>query len=543
LIENYTQLDGVAIAEHISNGDLRAADVMETAIELAAALDERLNFIAVECFDIGRQAAARTLPPGRLAGVPYLLKDAFTSWAGTVTTSGCNLFQNYVSPGDAETERRAREAGLLLFAKSTVPEWGWALSTETLLHGDTFNPWDPTRTPGGSSGGSAAAVAAGVVPLASASDGGGSIRVPAAYCGLVGLKPSRGRISLGPQPIDGSGGLAQPGCVSRTVRDQAAFLDIMHGRLPGERDAHAPLQMSFEAALTMPLRRLRIGYTTTSPSHVRTYAAGAQGVMQMVELCARLGHRLEPMSFEGFDLITAYAHARTIYACGHRDVYHAGRALKGSEPCGDDFMRFMFESARSAEAFMAHHYVAAIEGVRLAARQIENLCNSFDLVLTPMTVGPPPKIGHNHMNRTELEDYHATLRDYGMAFSIPFNISGQPACSIPIAVDELGLPVGVQVVGRWGDEATVLALASEIEAASPWRDRHPSLWAGHESKQPGFSQRSAHNLLERRPSREHLTAALSPNSARHKTAHPPAVITRDPECGLRLSPPASASAH
>jgi amidase len=480
LIKDYTQLDGVALAERIRNGDLCAVEVMETAIELAETLDERLNFIAVKCFDIGRDAAARALPTGRLAGVPYLLKDVFTSWAGTVTTSGCKLFQNYVSSVDGETERRAREAGLLLFAKSTVPEWGWALSTETLLHGDTLNPWDTSRTPGGSSGGAAAAVAAGVVPLASASDGGGSIRVPAAYCGLVGLKPSRGRISLGPEPIEASGGMAQPGCVSRTVRDQAAFLDIMHGRLPGERDVHAPLKMTFEAALRMPLRRLRIGYTTTSPSHVQTYEAGVKGVMETVELCAGLGHRLEPISFESFDFVTAYSHARTIYSCGHRDVYHMARALKGSEPCGDDFMRFMFESARAAEAFMAHQYVAAIEGVRLAARQIECVCNPFDLVLTPMTVGPPPKIGHNHMHRTELEEYHATLRDYGMAFSIPFNISGQPACSIPISVDELGLPVGVQVVGQWGDEATVLALAAELEAASPWRDRHPSLWAGLE---------------------------------------------------------------
>jgi amidase len=272
--------------------------------------------------------------------------------------------------------------------------------------------------------------------------------------------------------------MAQPGCVSRTVRDQAAFLDIMHGRLAGERDAHAPLDMTYEAALKAPLRRLRIGYTTTSPSPVETYQAGVDGVMKAVRLCTELGHRVEPMSLAGFDYRAAYAHARTVYAQGHRDVYHMARALKGSEPCGDDFMRFMFESARSAEAFTAHQYVGAIEGIRLAARQLECACNPYDLVLTPMTVGPPPKIGHNHMQHTELEDYHATLRDYGMAFSLPFNVSGQPACSIPIAVDDLGLPVGLQIVGKWGDEATVLALAAEFEEAAPWRDRRPSLWAG-----------------------------------------------------------------
>jgi amidase len=477
-IHDYTSLDGVALAERVKNGELRAAEVMETAIGLAETLDQNLNFMAVECFDIGRAAAALALPAGRLAGVPYLLKDAFTSWAGTVTTSGCNLFKNYVSPTDGATERRARDAGLLLFAKSTVPEWGWALSTETLLHGDTRNPWDTSRTPGGSSGGSAAAVAAGVVPLASASDGGGSIRIPAAYSGLVGLKPSRGRISLGPVPIDGSGGMAQPGCVSRTVRDQAAFLDIMHGRLLGERDAHAPIKETFEAALMTPLKRLRIGYTTLSPSHVETYDAGVKGVMKAAKLCEGLGHRVAPMSFADFDYVTAYSHARTVYAQGHRDVYHLARSLKGSEPCGDDFMRFMFESARSAEAFTAHQYVAAIEGIRLAARQLESACDPFDLVLTPMTVGPAPKIGHNHMHRTELEEYHATLRDYGMPFSVPFNMSGQPACSIPISLDELGLPVGLQIVGKWGDDAKVLALAAQLEVAAPWRDMRPSVWAG-----------------------------------------------------------------
>jgi amidase len=477
IVEEYAKHDGVGLAILMKSDEIGAMEVMEAAIELSHRLDAELNFLAVDCADIGREYARGPLPSSPLAGVPYLLKDAFTSWAGTVTTSGCKLFAGVISQTDSETVRRAKAAGLWLFGKSTTPEWGWALSTETLLHGDTRNPWDITRTPGGSSGGAAAAVASGAVPLANSSDGGGSTRIPAAYCGLVGLKASRGRISAGPDVIDMTAGMAQEGCVSRTVRDQAAYLDIMHGQLMGERDRMPRLERSFSAALRSPRRPLHIGVTTRSLSHVQTYSAGVAGVEKAVKLCEQLGHHIDEVSFSGFDYVQAYSHARAIYGLGHLGVLRQARELKGAEPSGDDFMRFMFESARSSAAMTAYEYLMHTEGIRIAGREIETACSPFDLVLTPMSIIPPPKIGQNHMRDTELEEYHAALRDYGMVFSIPFNISGQPACSVPIDVDAEGLPVGLQIVGPWGDEATVLALAAEIEEASPWIGRHPPIWA------------------------------------------------------------------
>lgn len=481
MISEYLKHDGVGLAELVRRGDVTASELMEAAITLTDGLDPTLNFVAVDCRDLGYQQARQPLPQGRLSGLPYLLKDTFTAWEGTVTTNGCKLFKDYVSPGDSGTVTRAKAAGLLLFAKSTVPEWAWALSTETLLHGDTLNPWDMTRTPGGSSGGAASAVAAGVVPLANGSDGGGSIRVPAAYSGLVGLKPTRGRISWGPDMIEVVSGMAQEGCVSRSVRDQAAYLDIMHGQLPGERDLPSAPVGTFEEALDKPLRTLRIGFTAKSTSHVQTYAAGVAGVHRAAAFCEVLGHHVEEMNFDSFDYMQAYSHVRGVFGLGHLAAFEMGRELKGSEPSGTDFMRFMFESARSSASLSALDHTMNVQGLRIGAHQIISACAPYDIVLTPMTVAPPPKIGFNHMHTTELNDYHATLRDHGMPFSVPFNISGQPACSIPIDLDQLGLPVGLQIVGRYGDDATVLQLAAEFERGLPWRDRHPGIWAGDQN--------------------------------------------------------------
>ncbi|PSH62174.1 amidase [Phyllobacterium sophorae] len=485
MIQGYGDYDGVGLAQLIAKREVSPLELMETAIVHTTAMDKELNFLAVECFDLGRKAAAQALPTGPLAGVPYLLKDTFTSWAGTITTNGCNLYRNFVSPSDTETVRKAKVAGLLMFAKSTTPEFGWALATETLLHGDTLNPWDKTKTPGGSTGGGAAAVAAGGVPFANASDGGGSIRIPAAYCGLVGHKPSRGRITWGPDVAEVCSGVATEGVVSRTVRDQAAYLDIMHGQLPGDRDLPPPVDETFQRSLNSPLRKLRIGFTTESFSHVATYEAGISGVQRAAKLCTEMGHLVEEASLGGFDYIKAYSHIRGIFGMGHYATLCRAAVLKGCEPSGDDFTRFMFESARDSARMTGFEYAQHVEGIRQGARQMELACLPFDIVLTPMSIIAPPAIGHNHMHHTELNQYHDTLRDYGMVFSVPFNVGGQPACSIPIGIDQNGLPVGLQIVGKWGDDVTVLQLAAEFERAAPWSHLRPPTWI----KEPDYSPR------------------------------------------------------
>lgn len=478
-MQGYEDFDGVGLAELVARREVSPSELLETAISHTLELNKELNFLAVECFELAREAAQGTMPSGPLAGTPYLLKDTFTSWAGTITTNGSNLYRNYVSLSDSETARKAKSAGLLMYAKSTTPEFGWALATETLLHGDTLNPWDKSKTPGGSTGGGAAAVAAGAVPFANASDGGGSIRIPAAYCGLVGHKPSRGRITWGPNMIEVCSGVATEGAVSRTVRDQAAYLDIMHGQLPGDRDAPPPVSKTFLAALDRPIRKLRIGFTTKSFSHVPTYAPGVAGVERAVQLCLEMGHMVEEVSLSGFDYIKAYSHIRGIFGMAHYSVVRQAAVLKGAEPLHDDLMRFMFESARDSAGMTGYEYAQHVEGIRQGARQMEIACQGFDILVTPMSIIAPPSIGQNHMHFTELNQYHDTLRDYGMVFSVPFNVGGQPACSIPIGEDPDGLPVALQIVGKWGDDATVLQLAAEFERAAPWAKKHPPIWVGH----------------------------------------------------------------
>ncbi|UCI31869.1 amidase [Mesorhizobium sp. B4-1-4] len=476
MLSGYSDLDGVGLADAIHKREVSATEVLETAIALTEQANEALNFVAVRCYGEGRKTARQSLPGSPLSGVPYLLKDSFTSWRDTVTTNGSYLYRNYMSPSDSETSRRARDGGLVMYAKSTTPEFAAGITTETPLHGATLNPWSLEHTPGGSTGGGAAAVAAGVVPLANASDAGGSIRIPAAYCGLVGHKPSRGRIPWGPDVLDVVGGLATEGCVSRTVRDQAAYLDLMQGNIPGDRDRPPAPGATFMSAIELRPEPLRIGFTVNSHIEEATYAPGVLAVQSIATLCESMGHCVEELSLGEYDYVKALANTGTIFRVDHYRIFRNARAMKGAEPCGQDFTRVMFDSARAGAAITGVEYADAVESLRQTTRRVELMMAPYDVIITPMSVRPPPAIGQNTQERTELGAYGIENRKQVSWFASLFNVTGQPACSVPAGFDDNGLPVAIQIVGKWGDDATVLKLATAIEAERPWISRKPKFW-------------------------------------------------------------------
>jgi len=475
--DEFLQYDALGLAELIRKGDTNASELLDAAIARIERVNPELNFVATACYELGRSLAAGPLPDGPFSGVPYLLKDAFTDWAGVRTTFGNVFFNDHVPDHDSLTVARAKAAGFVLVARTTTPDWGWALATETDLHGITRNPWNPNRTPGGSSGGAAAAVAARVLPIANASDAGGSIRVPASFCGLVGLKPSRGRVPLGPDMLDPTCGCSTEGCVSLTIRDTAAYLDAIGGAMPGDPYWLPQERESFLATARRDPGALRIAVSTATPEGCDAVDAEVRdAVVRAAAMCEDLGHQVDEvkLEYDHFPLFEAYRRMISVLYAG---VLDSAARLVGRAPRPGEFMNFVVESAAEGRSVSGVQHAADIETLRRGARQIAGCCEPYDAFVCPTISVPPPRHGYLHMNNTPIDEYWDTLTRRLMVFTSPFNISGQPAISLPLHVSAAGLPIGVQFAGRIGGEPTLLRLATQLEEAAPWRERMPDIHA------------------------------------------------------------------
>lgn len=472
--DDFDRLDGLALAQQVRTGKIKASELVERVIARLNSVQPRINCLSVECFSLARTLAAGPLGDGPFAGVPILMKDLALSYAGTPTTHGSLLFRNAAPDSDDSLAvRRMKAAGFILVGKTTTPEFGWSLSTETALHGITRNPWNLDHTPGGSSGGSAAAVAAGVLPLAWASDGAGSIRVPASNCGLVGLKPTRGLIPQGPD-VDRMYGASTEGCVSRTVRDTAAFIDALKGSLPGD-PYQLPPGGSLLAACSEKPGRLRIGVTTAALSGRGTDAECVTAVEQAAALLEKLGHQVEPMRFD-FDYAALKQDFIAMVAVGAAPMYDYARQLLGRAPTSRDLSPVALEVLEQGRSIGGAQFDAILGNLRQFSRTIASQCAPFDIVLTPTMPETPAKIGHYDSYRLSAAAFHDRFF-HGNCFSVPFNVSGLPAMTLPLHWTSSGLPVGVQIVGRWIGEADLFRLASQLEQARPWHERRPAVWA------------------------------------------------------------------
>jgi amidase len=463
------------VAELIRSGAVTASEVVEESLRRIDELEPQLGAFTYVAHDSALEAAAliRQADPRPFAGVPIAIKDN-RPVAGMPLTMCSDLFQNIVPPHDSFCVRRLREAGFVIVGKTTLPEMGILPTTESRRFGPTRNPWDLERTPGGSSGGSAAAVAAGVVPIAHGNDGGGSIRIPAACCGLVGLKPARGRVSVGPDV--GQSFLVTDGVLARTVADVAVSLDVLAGYELGDANWAPPPLASYAELLAREPGRLRIGMALNLPLEGATLDPVCEAaVHDCAALLAGLGHdvvELEP-PWSGLDLLPDFTRA---FGPQVSMTTLIGGRLAGREPTEEDvepLTWMMWERAREQDTLSLLSAQARLEGV---ARTVVESTASVDLVLTPALAQRPVPIGTIHGRGPDPWDNYQRS-GYFTPYTAILNVTGQPAISVPLYQGEDGLPLAVQLIGPPAREDLLLQVAGQLEQALPWAGRHPALAA------------------------------------------------------------------
>ena len=451
------------------------AELTETAISLIEKLDPRLNAVVIRDFERARRRAAEPAPTGPFGGVPYLLKNIGSGCEGLELTNSLPFRKGYLSPSDSEMVRRIKASGLNILGRTNVPEQGWCIATEPRMYGPTLNPWNTAVTAGGSSGGAASAVASRMAPMAEASDGGGSIRAPASCCGVVGLKPSRGRITYGPDDVDVWFGSVSTFAVTRSVRDTAAFLDATAGGLPGDPYTPPKPARSWLDGLSEPLKRLKVGYALTPPWGAPFAPEVSEAMKQTLSLLQDLGHVVEEHAMTT-DLEAAwrdYTHMNSVQAVLEFEDMATGLGLAVDKSQLIAFNRAWLERGRSLSG---RDYAASVAAVRKANQRVQAELVPFDVFLTPTLTQLPRPVGYWDMNEPDFDKYIAKWTD--AAFLFPFNLSGLPAVSTPATWTANDIPIGVQLVGRYGDEAAILGLAAQLEEARPWIQRRPSICAG-----------------------------------------------------------------
>jgi amidase len=470
----YRARDGLGLGELVRSGEVSAPELLETAIARAEAVNPRINAIVHRSYDQARSAAASFNPAGEaFAGVPLLLKDALSDCAGMPTRFGSAFVPPMPSPVDSHQVARLKRAGFIPFAKTSSPEFGLPPFTEPRLYGPARNPWDADRTPGGSSGGSAAAVAARVVPVAHAADGGGSIRIPAACCGLVGLKPTRGRNSLGPLIGDLLNGFVVVHVVSRSVRDSAAALDATAGYIAGDPYAAPPPARPFVAELASKPRKLRIAFTARAPYGGTLDAEIVAATEATANLCAELGHEVEEATFE-FDAARLGPALFAVYASGLVAMVDTAARRIGRAPTAGDMEAMTWNFYQQGRAVTASQYLKAIGALQRIGRAFGVFFERRDVWVTPTLGALPLPVG-----LIDVDDPEASLTDQRIAafahYNPLYNLSGQPAISLPLHASKAGLPIGMLFGARYGEEALLLQLAAQLEAAQPWNGRQPPL--------------------------------------------------------------------
>ena len=469
-------LDATAQAELVRSGQVSPAELVAGAIARIEKLNPELNAVIHELFDQASAEAAGPLPQGPFTGVPFLLKDLAAELAGTPYCEGLGFAGDYRSTVTQALTQRYIDAGFVVCGKTNTPELGILPTTEPRRFGASRNPWSTAHSTGGSSGGSAAAVAAGMVPVAHANDGGGSIRIPASCCGLVGLKPTRARNSLAPQYGDHMGGLVAEHVVARSVRDSAAVLDATAGPVAGDPYWAPPLRgPSFAAAAAAAPSRLRVGLLTASPTGDEVHPDCMAAARSAASLCESLGHGVEEvvLDVDGQELVGDFVN---VWAAGNAwavaDWEHRlGRAV--TEP---ELEPLTWALVQIGNALSAAQYLRTVQRLQKMARQVAASFEDFDVALTPTLGEPPAPLGT--FDSPPDNPLAGFLRAAPYAtFTAPFNATGQPAISLPLDWNEAELPVGVQFVGSFGDEETLLSLAGQLEQAAPWADRRPPVSA------------------------------------------------------------------
>jgi amidase len=470
-----TWLDATAQADLVHRGEVSPEELVAAAIEAIEAVNPRLDAVIRTRFDLAMAEAAGVLPDGPFRGVPILFKDLGCTVEGEPTAFGVGPLRDLPWPVTSYLAQAFRAAGFVPLGRTNVPEMGTTVTTESLSFPAARNPWDPGRSAGGSSGGSAAAVASGMAPVAHGNDGGGSIRIPASACGLVGLKPTRGRVSQGPLVGESWAGGTIDGVVTRSVRDAAGVLDVISTREPGEPYYAPPLRRPLSQEIGADPGRLRIGMAdrpglegSLDDPQCRAAVAGAAALLES------LGHHVEESAPAAmFEQLFAQ-HFNTIIAADTEATFRAFEMLLG-RPIGEDEIEPRNASYRHAgTALDAVAYLRSRAWIGMWARRMAGWWRDHDLLLTPTLGAPPPELGWFTAAGPQLEGKRITSF---IPYTAQFNMTGQPAVSLPLHLTPDGLPVGVQLVAAYGREDLLVQVASQLEQAAPWDQRHPQVHA------------------------------------------------------------------
>lgn len=472
----YRAFDAIGLTEMLARKETTPVELMDIAVEAAQTLGEPLNAITFERYEAAKaEVRTRIDGSGKFEGIPFLLKDSGLAAIDLPSSIGSSLFEHTTYEKDSTLVKRFREAGFVSFARSTVPEFCMAPTTEARRNGGpTRNPFDPTRSAGGSSGGAAVAVACGIVPIAHGSDGGGSIRIPASCCGIFGLKPSRGRVPMGPFRGEGWGGLACDGVLTRSVRDTARALDSIAGDEPGGPYAAPGWGEGYEALLERPiLRPLRIK-VWGDPWGQPVDPVCKKALDECVGQCEALGHEVRPVEPPKFNYDRFIDDIITVMAANVVVAIRSRLAGEGREPTDNELEPAMMDAYRRGLTLSAAEYVLAINRFHGVGRMMDAMMNDCDIIMTPTLTEPPVKLGRISM---EIPDFAEFRREAGKVtpFLAVINASGQPAASVPVWRSN-GLPIGVQLIGRFGREDQVLQMSADLETTLLWKNaaRWPS---------------------------------------------------------------------
>lgn len=493
----YDRYDGLGLAELVRKGEVSSAELVDEALARIDRVNPTLNAVVTRFDALARGQAMSSAQEGPFAGVPLLLKDLLAHLAGTPLSSGTALRKGALSTFDSEIVKRFRRAGFVFLAKTNTPELGIQPVTEPALWGPSRNPYDPSRTCGGSSGASAAAVAAGIVPVATGGDGGGSIRIPASCCGVFGLKPTRARTPTGPTLGEAWQGCAVQHVLTRSVRDSAAVLDAIGGPEPGSIYVAPPPAGPYLDEVTREPGKLKIAFSSQPVIPVPVDPECVAAVEEAAQLLRDLGHEVVPDQprVDG----AAFARRFSLMLCG--EVAAEVRALEaevGRTPGASDLEPATWLLALLGEQYSAGTFAEAVRQLKVMSHGVAPFFETYDAYLTPTLAQPPIEVGSllpGGLEKTLLTlltrlKAGGTLKTMGALdklaanawrftpFTTLFNVTGQPGMSLPLSWSSAGLPLGVQVVGRFGDEATLFRLAGQLERARPWAERRPQVWSG-----------------------------------------------------------------
>jgi len=467
----YSDYDAIGLADLIARREISAEELLSAVRDRVEAANPRVNAFSQQFFDKAAAGIRSGLPPGPLSGVPFALKDLGQDLAGTVTSAGSRLWRERVAAADTTLVRRYKQAGLVIVGKTATPELGLTTTTESVLHGLTRNPWNLERTAGGSSGGSAVAVALRLLPAAHATDGGGSIRIPASCCGLFGLKPTRGRVPLGPVQFEGWNGLSSHHAITVTVRDSAALLDLTAGAELGSPFFVPRPERPYLEELRLAPGQLRVALAIEPPPGLPLDPECRRAATNAAALCAALGHIVEEAPLPVDADVARNALITIVNVSVARAIEDAASAV-GRPVTEADVEPMTWTISERGRGVDARAYARAIGVTHQVGLAMATFHERYDVVLSPTLGSPPVALGVLSLSAPDPRAMARALREFG-PYTALYNVTGQPSMSVPLHWTADGLPVGVMFSSRFGDEATLFRLAAQLEEARPWAHRRP----------------------------------------------------------------------